>query len=90
MVKTILSSDYHFPGQKSVYIGKGRDVYNINDDYLLMVVTDRISAFDVVLPKGIRYKGQVLNQIAARFLDATDDIVPNWKIAAPINSHFWP
>jgi phosphoribosylaminoimidazole-succinocarboxamide synthase len=83
MVKTILSSDFKFPGQKSIYKGKVRDVYNINDKYLLMVVSDRLSAFDVVLPKGIPYKGQVLNQIAAKFLDATNDIVPNWKIATP-------
>ncbi|HUX56634.1 MAG TPA: phosphoribosylaminoimidazolesuccinocarboxamide synthase [Bacteroidales bacterium] len=83
MGKTILSSNYNFPGQKSIYKGKVRDVYNINDDYLLMVVSDRISAFDVVLPKGIPYKGQVLNQIAAKFLDATSDIVPNWKISTP-------
>jgi phosphoribosylaminoimidazole-succinocarboxamide synthase len=83
MVKTILSSNYNFPGQKSIYKGKVRDVYNINNDYLLMIVSDRISAFDVVLPKGIPYKGQVLNQIAAKFLDATQDIVPNWKIATP-------
>jgi phosphoribosylaminoimidazole-succinocarboxamide synthase len=83
MAKTILSSDFKFPGQKSVYKGKVRDVYNIDDKYLLMVVSDRISAFDVVLPKGIPYKGQVLNQIAAKFLDATKDIVPNWKIATP-------
>lgn len=83
MAKTILNSDFRFPGQKSIYKGKVRDVYNINDKYLLMVVSDRISAFDVVLPKGIPYKGQVLNQIAARFLDATSDIVPNWKIATP-------
>jgi len=83
MAKTILSSNYSFPGQKSIYKGKVRDVYNIKDDYLLMIVSDRISAFDVVLPKGIPYKGQVLNQIAAKFLDATSDIVPNWKIATP-------
>ena len=83
MTKTILSSNYNFPGQKSVYKGKVRDVYNIDDKYLLMIVSDRISAFDVVLPKGIPYKGQVLNQIAAKFLDATSDIVPNWKIATP-------
>jgi phosphoribosylaminoimidazole-succinocarboxamide synthase len=83
MVKTILRSDYNFPGQKSVYKGKVRDVYNIKDDFLLMIVSDRISAFDVVLPKGIPYKGQVLNQIASKFLDATSDIVPNWKIASP-------
>jgi phosphoribosylaminoimidazole-succinocarboxamide synthase len=83
MVETILSSNYHFPGQKSIYKGKVRDVYNITDKYLLMIVSDRISAFDVVLPKGIPYKGQVLNQIAEKFLDATSDIVPNWKIATP-------
>ncbi len=83
MAKTILTSSYNFPGQKSIYKGKVRDVYNINDKYLLMIVSDRISAFDVVLPKGIPYKGQVLNQIAAKFLDATSDIVPNWKIATP-------
>jgi phosphoribosylaminoimidazole-succinocarboxamide synthase len=83
MVGTVLSSDFKFPGQRSVYHGKVRDVYNINDNYLLMVVSDRISAFDVVLPRGIPYKGQVLNQIASKFLDATNDIVPNWKIASP-------
>ena len=83
MEKTILASDFNFPGQKSIYKGKVRDVYNIDDKYLLMVVSDRISAFDVVLPRGIPYKGQVLNQIAAKFLDATGDIVPNWKIATP-------
>jgi phosphoribosylaminoimidazole-succinocarboxamide synthase len=83
MTKTILSSDFHFKGQKSLYKGKVRDVYNIDYKYLLMIVSDRISAFDVVLPRGIPYKGQVLNQIAAKFLDATKDIVPNWKIATP-------
>ncbi len=83
MEKTILSSDFKFPGQKSIYKGKVRDVYNINDEYLLMIVSDRISAFDVVLPRGIPFKGQILNQIAAKFLDATNDIVPNWKIATP-------
>src|SRR5512133_3739155 len=83
MRQTILSSDFSFPGQKSIYKGKVRDVYNIDDKYLLMIVSDRISAFDVVLPRGIPYKGQVLNQIASRFLDATADIVPNWKIASP-------
>jgi phosphoribosylaminoimidazole-succinocarboxamide synthase len=83
MNRSIVKTDYRFPGQKSVYKGKVRDVYNINDDYLLMIVSDRISAFDVVLPKGIPYKGQVLNQIASKFLDATSDIVPNWKIASP-------
>jgi phosphoribosylaminoimidazole-succinocarboxamide synthase len=83
MDKTILGSDFKFPKQRSLYKGKVRDVYNIDDKYLLMIVSDRISAFDVVLPKGIPYKGQVLNQIAAKFLDATSDIVPNWKIATP-------
>jgi phosphoribosylaminoimidazole-succinocarboxamide synthase len=83
MGKALKSSVYNFPGQKSVYNGKVRDVYNISDKYLMMIVTDRISAFDVVLPRGIPYKGQVLNQIASRFLDATADIVPNWKIATP-------
>jgi Phosphoribosylaminoimidazolesuccinocarboxamide (SAICAR) synthase len=83
MSKALTRTDFNFPGQKDVYHGKVRDVYNINDEYLVMVVSDRISAFDVVLPKGIPYKGQVLNQIAAKFLDATSDIVPNWKIATP-------
>jgi phosphoribosylaminoimidazole-succinocarboxamide synthase len=83
MEKAIVKTDFSFPGQKSVYKGKVRDVYNINNEFLVMVVSDRISAFDVVLPKGIPYKGQVLNQIAAKFLDATADIVPNWKIATP-------
>jgi phosphoribosylaminoimidazole-succinocarboxamide synthase len=83
MAKTIVNSDFRFPGQTSIYKGKVRDVYNIGNKYLLMVVSDRISAFDVVLPRGIPYKGQVLNQIAAKFLDATSDIVPNWKIATP-------
>ena len=83
MNKALTSTDFHFPGQKSVYHGKVRDVYNINDDIMVMVATDRISAFDVVLPKGIPFKGQVLNQIAAKFLDATSDICPNWKLATP-------
>lgn len=83
MSDAIVSTDFLFPGQQSFYKGKVRDVYNINNDYLVMVVSDRISAFDVVLPKGIPFKGQVLNQIAAKFLDATADIVPNWKIATP-------
>ncbi len=77
----ITSTDFHFPGQVSKYTGKVRDVYCIGDDLLVMVATDRISAFDVVLPVGIPYKGQVLNQIASRFLDATSDIIPNWKLA---------
>ena len=83
MNEAIIRTDFEFPGQKSVYHGKVRDVYNINDELLVMVATDRISAFDVVLPRGIPYKGQVLNQIASKFLDATADIVPNWKIASP-------
>lgn len=83
MEKALTRTDFNFPGQKSVYHGKVRDVYNINDDILVMIATDRISAFDVILPKGIPYKGEVLNRIAAKFLDATADIVPNWKIATP-------
>lgn len=82
-MNTVTRTNFNFPGQKSMYKGKVRDVYNINNELMVMVVTDRISAFDVVLPRGIPYKGQVLNQIAARFLDATSDIVPNWKIAVP-------
>jgi phosphoribosylaminoimidazole-succinocarboxamide synthase len=83
MLNTIVRTDFEFPGQSKVYHGKVRDVYSIGSDLLVMVATDRISAFDVVLPRGIPYKGQVLNQIAAKFLDATADIVPNWKIASP-------
>ncbi len=83
MGNALTKTEFSFPGQVSLYKGKVRDVYNINNDFLVMVVSDRISAFDVVLPKGIPYKGQVLNQIAAKFLDATADIVPNWKIASP-------
>ena len=83
MAKALTKTDFNFKGQKSVYHGKVRDVYNINDDLMVMVATDRISAFDVILPKGIPYKGQVLNQIAAKFLDATSDICPNWKLATP-------
>lgn len=79
----IVKTDFNFPGQVGKYVGKVRDVYDIDGKYLVMVVSDRISAFDVVLPKGIPFKGQVLNQIAAKFLDATSDIVPNWKIASP-------
>ena len=82
-MKALTRTDFHFDGQKSVYHGKVRDVYNINDDIIVMVATDRISAFDVVLPKGIPFKGQVLNQIAAKFLDHTSDICPNWKLATP-------
>lgn len=83
MAEAIVKTDFNFPGQKGLYVGKVRDVYNIDDKILVMVVTDRISAFDVVLSEGIPYKGQVLNQIASEFLDATADIVPNWKIASP-------
>lgn len=83
MSNALVKTDFNFPGQKSVYHGKVRDVYNIDDELLVMVASDRISAFDVILPEGIPYKGQVLNQIAAKFLDATSDIVPNWKMATP-------
>lgn len=83
MAKALVSTDYNFPGQTGVYHGKVRDVYSIGDDTLVMIATDRISAFDVVLPEGIPYKGQVLNQIATYFLEATSDIVPNWKLATP-------
>ena len=83
MSKALVHTDFHFKNQKSVYHGKVRDVYNINDELLVMVATDRISAFDVILPEGIPYKGQVLNQIASKFLDATADICPNWKLATP-------
>ena len=83
MAKALTTTDFHFKKQKSLYHGKVRDVYNIGDDLLVMVATDRISAFDVILPKGIPFKGQVLNQIASTFLDATADIVPNWKLATP-------
>jgi len=83
MANALKGTAFELAGQKSLYTGKVRDVYNINDDYLVMVVSDRISAFDVVLPRGIPYKGQVLNQIASKFLDATADIVPNWKISSP-------
>ena len=82
-MKALTRTDFNFEGQKSVYHGKVRDVYNIKDDLMVMVATDRISAFDVVLPKGIPFKGQVLNQIAAKFLDATTDICPNWKLGTP-------
>ena len=82
-MQAITGTNFHFKNQLGKYTGKVRDVYNINDEYLVMVVSDRISAFDVVLPKGIPYKGQVLNQIASEFLDATSDIVPNWKIESP-------
>lgn len=83
MSKAVTGTDFHFEGQINKYTGKVRDVYSIGEDKLVMVVTDKISAFDVVLPEGIPYKGQVLNQIAAKFLDATSDIVPNWKTSTP-------
>lgn len=82
-MQAITRTEFDFPGQTGKYIGKVRDVYSVKDNYLVMIVSDRISAFDVVLPKGIPYKGQVLNQIASKFLDDTSDIVPNWKIASP-------
>lgn len=82
-MQAITRTEFDFPGQTGKYTGKVRDVYSVKDDYLVMIVSDRISAFDVVLPKGIPYKGQVLNQIASKFLDDTSDIVPNWKIASP-------
>ncbi len=83
MAKALIKTDFQLPRQTDKYVGKVRDVYTIDNRYLVMVVTDRISAFDVVLPRGIPYKGQVLNQIASKFLDATIDIVPNWKLATP-------
>jgi phosphoribosylaminoimidazole-succinocarboxamide synthase len=83
MLKAITKTEFDFPGQTGKYTGKVRDVYSVGEEYLVMIATDRISAFDVVLPKGIPYKGQVLNQIASKFLDSTSDIVPNWKIASP-------
>jgi len=83
MNNTLTTTDFHFPNQKSVYRGKVREVYNINDELLVMIATDRLSAFDVVLPKGIPYKGQILNQIATKFMELTKDIVPNWLIATP-------
>ncbi len=83
MNNALTKTEFNFKGQTAVYHGKVRDVYTINDDLMVMVATDRISAFDVILPKGIPFKGQVLNQIAAKFLDATQDICPNWKLATP-------
>ncbi|MDY6122688.1 MAG: phosphoribosylaminoimidazolesuccinocarboxamide synthase [Porphyromonas sp.] len=83
MDQALVNTDFHFKGQETVYHGKVRDVYFIDNDHIVMLATDRISAFDVILPVGIPFKGQVLNQIAAYFLDATEDIVPNWKIATP-------
>lgn len=82
-MNTISTTNFNFPNQKSIYRGKVREVYNINDEYLVMIATDRLSAFDVVLPKGIPYKGQILNQIATKFMDLTKDIVPNWLVATP-------
>ncbi|MBQ7999344.1 MAG: phosphoribosylaminoimidazolesuccinocarboxamide synthase [Bacteroidales bacterium] len=82
-MRSITRTEFDFPKQTAKYVGKVRDVYTINNEYMVMVATDRISAFDVVLPKGIPYKGQVLNQIASKFLDSTSDIVKNWKIASP-------
>ncbi len=83
MSNTIIKSNFNFPGQKNVYKGKVREVYNINDDKLVMIATDRLSAFDVVMPKGIPYKGQILNQIATSMMKATEDLVPNWLTATP-------
>tara|TARA_R110000868_G_scaffold215785_3_gene465907 strand:+ start:2283 stop:3236 length:954 start_codon:yes stop_codon:yes gene_type:complete len=83
MSNTIIDTNFNFPGQKSVYKGKVREVYNINDKLLVMIATDRLSAFDVVMPKGIPYKGQILNQIATKFMAQTKDLVPNWLIATP-------
>lgn len=83
MKTALIETNYQFPNQTNVYHGKVRDVYTINNELLVMIATDRISAFDVVLPKGIAYKGQILNQIASQFLDATADIIPNWKLATP-------
>ncbi|MGC1205177.1 MAG: phosphoribosylaminoimidazolesuccinocarboxamide synthase [Flavobacteriaceae bacterium] len=83
MSKTIIDTNFNFPKQKSVYKGKVREVYNINDEELVMIATDRLSAFDVVMPKGIPYKGQILNQIATKMMAATEDLVPNWLTATP-------
>ena len=83
MKQTITATNFNFPGQKSVYKGKVREVYTINEDLLVMIATDRLSAFDVVMPKGIPYKGQILNQIATKMMKATEDIVPNWLLATP-------
>ena len=82
-MNTINDTDYNFPGQKSIYKGKVREVYNINDDLLVMIATDRLSAFDVIMPKQIPYKGQILNQIASKMMDATSDLVPNWILNIP-------
>ncbi|MBF01233.1 MAG: phosphoribosylaminoimidazolesuccinocarboxamide synthase [Flavobacterium sp.] len=82
-MNTITKTDFNFPGQKSVYRGKVREVYNINDELLVMIATDRLSAFDVIMPKGIPYKGQILNQIATKFMRLTEDVVPNWLLDTP-------
>ncbi len=82
-MNTITATQFNFPGQKSVYHGKVREVYNINDELLVMIASDRLSAFDVIMPKGIPYKGQILNQIATKFMQLTEDIVPNWLVATP-------
>ena len=87
-MNALTKTNYQFPNQKSVYHGKVRDVYFL-DDVLVMVASDRISAFDVILPKGIPYKGQILNQIASKFLDATSDICPNWKMASTTRWSRW-
>ena len=83
MANTLMGTDYHFPGQQSVYRGKVREVYRFENDILVMIATDRLSAFDVVMPKGIPYKGQILNQVATKMMRATEDIVPNWLMATP-------
>ncbi len=83
MTRTLTDTDFHFPGQKRVYKGKVREVYYLEDDLLVMIATDRLSAFDVVMPRGIPYKGQILNQIATRMMEQTRDIVPNWLLASP-------
>ena len=83
MSNTLIKTDYNFPGQKSVYKGKVRDVYAFEDDQLVMIASDRLSAFDVVMPKGIPYKGQILNQIATKMMKDTEDLVPNWLQATP-------
>ena len=83
MGNTIINTDFNFPGQQSVYKGKVREVYRLDDDLMVMIATDRLSAFDVVMPKGIPYKGQILNQIATKMMADTRDIVPNWLLATP-------
>lgn len=83
MQNTITSTQFEFPGQQSVYKGKVREVYHLDNDLLVTIATDRLSAFDVVMPKGIPYKGQILNQIATKFMQQTEDIVPNWLLATP-------